>query len=170
MTTSLVNSLLAIVCFKLCYRFFKLLSLYILSRRLISKSESEPGYELLVRCKRRQAWLFNPLCNPGGKRKLCQQAKCIEFYYPKEVKEGQVDFRGNLQIQMQKIGNVVGYSKATQVLQWALKTFALLNVIALAADVIFLIGFGAWGTLAEFRITLMVPRSGEVQVWICSIS
>lgn len=112
---------LAIVCFKLCYQFFKLLSLYILSRRLISKSESKPGYELLVRYKRRQDWLLNPLCNPGGKWKLYQQAKGIEFYYPKEVKEGQVNFRGNLLIQMQKISIMVEYSKVAQVLQCALK-------------------------------------------------
>lgn len=31
---------------------------------------------------------------------------------------------------MQKISIVVEYSKVTQVLQWALKTFAYLNVIA----------------------------------------
>lgn len=160
---------LAIVCFKLCYQFFKLLSLYILSRRLISKSESKPGYELLVRYKRRQDWLLNPLCNPGGKWKLYQQAKGIEFYYPKEVKEGQVNFRGNLLIQMQKINIMVAYSKVAQVLQCALKIFAVLNVIALATYVICLIQLGAWGTLAEFRLTLIILKSRDVQVCICPI-
>lgn len=115
MTTYLVNSLPSCCLLQtLLSLFFKLLSLYILSCMLFCKSEWEPGYELLVRCRRKQDWLFNPLCNPGGKWKLYQQSKSMWFYYLKEPKQECVNFKGNLLNQMQKIGVPVGYSEVTQ--------------------------------------------------------